>query len=1106
MPQRNSDEDFNIYVDPSCLTTPMDDATAPSTMTESGTAVVEQRGRDEELGEPDIAKELPTEPEEHDDDAGRQCSSGSREESGRDLAESNSIVGMTEDRDAIQNLMSRDTEFHEEQEIREERPTKTHEDRRHGDEVRRSLSTANDTSHANAHDDTASGSSVLESQATEHDSSRRQSEVSDRRVSLQTEALIHATAQAVVAEIEARARGRHSEAYTESERRSSADSQAFASSSSPSHAHHDDMQSDTGRRQSSYSSGSQVHHWTGVHSGASDGGGDSSSHHEGDEYEDDVFSDHSPRSSLGMSDAADQVEPGKPTQGNEKKVPRMSEISEISGLSQYDKEMFVPATRETPRPHYRTPSAIRAMHMESPTPSIISPTTPRSSKRHTGVSSSGFPTVSRLGSPTVSAQFSPKGRSTPTRFKPRREAPLVLLHATLLPLRWPWADVLNGLDTTFLRNSNTNSYREKSLLAPSVDGLKALRDAWRQLQDRVGDTVLERGILLPHPQNDYEVLEERLLEALELPLRRRARILECGHYLGPANEMAEDMDESDESDSDYDGSGPDPLGKLHDGPAEKRHWCNTCRCEIKYESLGSGRVFRVKVYASNGLVRAGAWAACWKEMERVDVEIEPIVETPVQQALEHLATMLAEMEGEDRGHGGQEQPGKGDEPKEFGHLPVEEQQVLEDPRLPHLPRGPYKYDEPGRDSSPASIPSPVPARRLHSPQMNASPLHHTGISAVRSPLLSTAVDASPQPIDVSEERRRRDEERLREIYGHSPPRAPITEASPSSATAQLAFCSPVHHEQPSVSYDENLVQEPQCIPSSSPSHGYVPAAPPYRTPPSPSEEAFERRDKKRRQNQNPPHMSSPHLQTASLPELLFEAVKVLLRDRRNLAIGLLSAFVLMLAVRRGPEADLQGVQHRPVVAHGFTPADESVLRVITPLAASATAANIKTVPEVIEQELGNKIGDVDYNAHSQSDPDLGVEPHPPDGVGQHSASSLAVTQREVVRVFETVTETVRVSVTTAEEEQQMVTLDPEALLDTTVHDALTESETSEMTRGTVSDLPSTSIDSDVTEKETERKTVVEPDANVSNDMEESGPATQEEELHSAAPSVYEATG
>ena len=148
------------------------------------------------------------------------------------------------------------------------------------------------------------------------------------------------------------------------------------------------------------------------------------------------------------------------------------------------------------------------------------------------------------------------------------------------------------------------------------------------MQEKLGDTVLERGILLPHPQGSYEVLEERLFEALELPVRHRARILKCGHYLGP-----DALASSTEDDSDNDSG----IGSQ---ATEGKRWCDICGREVKFEAIGPeprGRSFNVKVYASNGLMRAGAWAAAWKEMERVDVEIEPFVRAELLGVLEEFA-------------------------------------------------------------------------------------------------------------------------------------------------------------------------------------------------------------------------------------------------------------------------------------------------------------------------------------------------------------------------------------------------------------------------------------------------------------------------------------
>ncbi|KAL7907034.1 hypothetical protein GGI35DRAFT_102324 [Trichoderma velutinum] len=307
--------------------------------------------------------------------------------------------------------------------------------------------------------------------------------------------------------------------------------------------------------------------------------------HEG--HDDDVFSDNSPRSSMGSMSEADPRKAGH----DGLRSPRISDIQ------QYDEGEYVKAT---PRSSLRSSSA-----------KVTSPTEgsglPRSGRR------SALPTVSRLGSPSLSAQYSAK--KTPPRFK-KNDPPLVLLHVTLLPLRWAWGDVLDEAKTSELS-----------------EGVKTLREAWRQLEDTIGDTIQDRGVLLPHPQNDFEVMEERLLEALELPFKSRARILECGHYLGPSNEMPFADEHESEDDDTYD----DDTSARASAPKKDTHWCTTCSCEIPVDALGAGKIYRVKVYASNGLLRAGAWEACWKEMERVDIEIEPMMDAKLQDEMVHLA-------------------------------------------------------------------------------------------------------------------------------------------------------------------------------------------------------------------------------------------------------------------------------------------------------------------------------------------------------------------------------------------------------------------------------------------------------------------------------------
>ncbi|KAI1112725.1 hypothetical protein F5Y14DRAFT_420614 [Nemania sp. NC0429] len=505
------------------------------------------------------------------------------------------------------------------------------------------------------------------------------------------------------------------------------------------------------------------------------GGGDgdeSSSQHEG--TDEDVFTDKSPRSSLGSYDAGS--ESGKGVDADNDNMTTITRSPRISDISQYEKEDFVPTARGTPRPPFRTPSDVRAMQMSSPAGSVLG--SPRSSRKH-------FSTGSRLGTPSASAQYSPKGKSTPPRFKSRQEAPLVLLHVTLLPLRWMWGDLVNSMDP-----------------AEMSEQAKTLRNSWRILQDRVGDTVVERGVLLGHPQNDYEVLEERLLEALDLPVRRRARILECGHYLGPSNE-ATLVEEEEESEDDY---GQERQERRQSGP--KRHWCATCKSEIRFDPLGEVKVFRVKVYASNGLMRAGAWEACWKEMERVDVELEPIVEPAVQDEIVRLAAAQQERDIAQK---------EADIVKEVEHQ-FEEQRRSEE----HLQRH-------RAQSSPASD----------------------------SELGPEASHKSSRESGSSRRRQRGEEERLREIYGRTPPRSGSYDRQPS------------FHRAP-------------------------PSSPP------PAGEASESRGTPRRE-----------YQSASLPQLLFQSARVLIQDRKNVIIFTLSVFVLILSLRATPpELTYEPIVHR----------------------------------------------------------------------------------------------------------------------------------------------------------------------------------------------------
>ncbi|OLN86750.1 hypothetical protein CCHL11_03843 [Colletotrichum chlorophyti] len=708
---------------------------------------------------------------------------------------------------------------------------------------------------------------------------------------------------------------------------------------------------------------------------------DSSSQHGADS---DVFSDRSPRSSLGsFDDAGDHHK--DTTNRSSKRSSGMSDVS-MSELSHYDREEFVPTIRGTSRMPFRTPSDVRAMQYSSPAPSVMGSNSPRSAKRP------GLPTISRLGSPTVSAQYSPKGRTTPTRFKPKKEpAPLVLLHVTLLPLRWQWAEILESTPS--------------DNLSPEA---KTLREAWHHLHDRVAETVCERGILLSHPQEDYEILEERLLEALDLPLRRRARVLECGHYIGPSNEMT--LTEDADSDEEYD------EDSRRRSALAKTHWCQTCRHDIRYESLGPGKIFRIKVYASNGLMRTGAWAACWKEMERVDVEIEPIVESAVLGELERLViaqsqqlelvkhdpTILQSTEGrdltEDRGMSGFDpdvsamdhgMPALEQAPQETSHF--EDHNLIEPKYIEH------------EAHNPLSSPSPA-------------------IEQMRSP--------SPEPMprhDESDERRLRDEARLREIYGHTPPPA-----------------EPPHHAPE---------PEPQQEPDP-----YTP-----QSPPPPEQEPQQQQQQHYQEQQSAPQDAYSHhhdqerqraFQNAGFGELLLEAARVFMQDKKNLAIVVMSLLVLFLAVKPAQREvrewdgrfveqivpEVSEVHASPPMEH-IQPVVESVL--------SETEIVVQPTPEVkVETSIGIEAADpspssaeptsssaeaVESSATPATEASVTVEEPSPSSVEEEpepspSPSSFSkeveapsptavhqtITTREVVRIIETVTETVKAVVTETE--------------------------------------------------------------------------------------------
>ncbi|KFY13899.1 hypothetical protein V492_02985 [Pseudogymnoascus sp. VKM F-4246] len=438
------------------------------------------------------------------------------------------------------------------------------------------------------------------------------------------------------------------------------------------------------------------------------------------------------------------------------------------------------------RPPFRTPSSVRAMQMSSPTPSVFSGS-PTSRKRITS---------SRSGTPNKLQSSLTKHR-TPTRFKAKEEHPLVLLHVTVLPLHWQHAHIMDTAPPDVL---------SKELLA--------VRESWKLLQEKLGDTVFERGVLLPHPQDSYETLEERLCAALELPMRPRAKILACGHYVGPSTSFSDsELSSSDSSDS-------EDLDSVVS--STKSLWCDICCRDVrfgKYDALPGRqkKSFKVKLFASNGLMGAGAWAACWREMERVDVEITPWVEATAAKEINELTETVMNHQTQNEEH--------------FEEVP---HSIMEEP---------------------------MPSVKVEAPEEESH------------------VDFE----DIA--RSERDAMRLREIYGEQPSSAP------------------------------EPVPQPQHDPH--PQH----------------ERASSRRPTAR------------HQQDESFVTLLVAAAKVLVQDKKNVMIFLLSLVVLMLAIRPGGAPSVNSFQLQELEMQKFEAA--AAARV----AADVVQPAVQMVAKVEQQEV-----------------------------------------------------------------------------------------------------------------------------------------------------------
>jgi hypothetical protein len=211
---------------------------------------------------------------------------------------------------------------------------------------------------------------------------------------------------------------------------------------------------------------------------------------------------------------------------------------------------------------------------------------------------------------------------TPEQATPQRTGPLVLLHITLLPCSSP-----------------PYSARSMTEIAPGY-----ITENWRLLQEKLTDTVLERGLLISHPGEEFDLLEERVLETLDLC---PPRITSCGHYYGG------DLDSDSGNDSGVSDLSRDEreVRAICSTPHEEQDEEDVCRqCDqhmrLPGKGIGAGtRKWNVKIFAANGLMKASAWTAACSDMERVDVEIEPWMPEDVKRALD---LRLEEEEEEER--------------------------------------------------------------------------------------------------------------------------------------------------------------------------------------------------------------------------------------------------------------------------------------------------------------------------------------------------------------------------------------------------------------------------------------------------------------------------
>jgi hypothetical protein len=259
---------------------------------------------------------------------------------------------------------------------------------------------------------------------------------------------------------------------------------------------------------------------------------------------------------------------------------------------------------------FRHPSSVKAIQMQTEDEEDEDYKSP---SRRRGAGFLGSPTsVRSLGSPLLRRHGYHSAGGTPKKSPVKRENPLVLLHCTILPPTVVLAPDVSLPERKILEKVLPSQYWRR----------------WKLLEEKiVASTLLrDRGLLIQHPQEDYGLLEERVLENLELQQPR----LQNGHFV-----------DRETSDSESETETKIPMHKEGDERS-----CADCGCHVNRRE--EQQKWDVKFYAANGLMKEGAWTAAWKEIERVDVQVSlwlPYeVKNEVERKIQEENLLLAEQQ------------------------------------------------------------------------------------------------------------------------------------------------------------------------------------------------------------------------------------------------------------------------------------------------------------------------------------------------------------------------------------------------------------------------------------------------------------------------------